>query len=101
MSEPALTMQSQDQKQEVVHNEATAAAHAAQASSISKFKDIAKEYFKDSFGTLIQKPQGRPPNIWKQFISLNNKQRLTFAAGKWLEGYGLLRWMLDLTNGYL
>lgn len=41
-----------------------------------------KEYFRDSFGTIFQKPQGRPPNMWKLLVNLNNKQRITFAAGK-------------------
>lgn len=88
MPEAPVATQGQDQKQEIEHKEA---ATAEQKTSSGKFKTTFKDYMKSSFGTLIQKPQGRPPNMWKQFISLNNKQRLTFAAGNKKKGMECIR----------
>ncbi|KAI8149189.1 major facilitator superfamily domain-containing protein [Fennellomyces sp. T-0311] len=47
-----------------------------------------KQHFKEIFGTIFVKPTGRPPNMWKLLIMLNNKQRLTFTAA-------FLGWMCD------
>ena len=41
-----------------------------------------KQHFKEIFGTIWVKPEGKPPNMWKILTMLNNKQRLTFTAGK-------------------
>ncbi|KAI9492679.1 major facilitator superfamily domain-containing protein [Zychaea mexicana] len=47
-----------------------------------------KHHFKEIFGTIIVKPEGRPPSMWKILISLNNTQRLTFTAA-------FLGWLCD------
>ena len=41
-----------------------------------------KQHFKEIFGTIWVKPEGKPPNMWKILTMLDNKQRLTFTAGK-------------------
>lgn len=46
-----------------------------------------RNHFKQIFGTIFVKPQGRPPNIFKQLVSLNTKQRLAFTAGKFCASY--------------
>lgn len=46
-----------------------------------------RNHFKHIFGTIFVKPQGRPPNLFKQLFSLNTKQRLAFAAGKFCVSY--------------
>lgn len=46
-----------------------------------------RNHFKHIFGTIFVKPQGRPPNLFKQLFSLNTKQRLAFAAGRFCVSY--------------
>ncbi|KAG2225283.1 hypothetical protein INT45_001507 [Circinella minor] len=47
-----------------------------------------KKHFKEVFGTIWVKPEGKPPNMWKILTMLDNKQRLTFTAA-------FLGWLCD------
>ncbi|KAI7852021.1 major facilitator superfamily domain-containing protein [Circinella umbellata] len=47
-----------------------------------------KKHFKEIFGTIWVKPEGKPPNMWKVLTMLDNKQRLTFTAA-------FLGWLCD------
>ncbi|KAI9258230.1 major facilitator superfamily domain-containing protein [Phascolomyces articulosus] len=47
-----------------------------------------KQHFKEIFGSIYVKPEGKPPNMWKVLTMLNNKQRLTFTAA-------FLGWLCD------
>ncbi|ORY96521.1 major facilitator superfamily domain-containing protein [Syncephalastrum racemosum] len=52
----------------------------SQTVSVESRSTRLKAYFKDTFGTIFIKPQGRPPNMWKLFWNLNGRQRLTFVS---------------------
>ncbi|KAI8146581.1 major facilitator superfamily domain-containing protein [Fennellomyces sp. T-0311] len=39
-----------------------------------------KGWVKQLIGVLLEKPTGKAPNLWRQLVDLNNKQRLAFTA---------------------
>lgn len=62
---------------------ATKSVHASKPDLSTRIRN----HFKHIFSTIFVKPQGRPPNLFKQLLSLNTKQRLAFAAGKFCVSY--------------